>query len=671
MAEKRKAAEQQVKVESSSFLYRLRLSRAAAIEVAALGLILTIAIVIRVLLLRWGNYLNEYDPYFWYRISEYIAKNGYAAYFTWHDTLSWYPQGRNIALSSYPGNPFSAVFIWQLLNAIQLKVTVFDVAMYFPVFMATIVCILAYFFGKDFGGKEVGIFTSLLIAINPSYIGRTVAGFFDTENIGIFGMIATPFFFLRSIKEKNTFTKRVIYAVAGGLAMGYAFASWGAARYISSLLLLYIVVMLILGKIEQRHIVSYSITIILGFAIALLVPRLGISYIMNIENLAAIGVIGLLLVYEVIKTRMTESQARMATLGLVGVAFAAFIILPYIGIGNPIVGKFLKVLNPFQDAGALYSSVAENKVSNWSVFFSEFGVTIILAALGAYYLLKEGGEDKNYMLLFFLTSLYFTGTLVRLTLILAFPTSLLAAYALVKLLESFRAVITRRDDPRGRRRKAQAIVASKGLSIVFIVLLLASLVPHALNATATASSPGPLRMSGVPILLDGNYAQDWIKALNWLKANTTQDSVVCAWWDYGYWIETLANRTTLADGSTMNRTQIVNIAHMMMKPQNESLPIMKRFDVDYVVVFVTYNPNTPTEEWPFGDNVKWPQMANIAGYNLNDYYTYNSEAGQYQYTKKFANTTIAGLMYRLADQTHYKIAYNSPLGWVIVYKVEY
>lgn len=671
MAEKGKAAEQQAKKASDGFLSSLRLSRANAIEITALGLILTIAIVIRVLLLRWGTYLNEYDPYFWYRISEYIAKNGYAAYFTWHDTLSWYPQGRDIALSSYPGNPFSAVFLWQLLNAIQLKVAVFDVAMYFPVFMATMVCILAYFFGKDFGGKGVGIFTSLFIAINPSYVGRTVAGFFDTENIGIFGMIATPLFFLRSIKEKNTLLKRVVYAVAGGLSMGYAFASWGAARYISSLLLLYIIVMLVLGKIEQRHIISYSITTIVGFAIALLVPRLGINYIMNIENLAAIGVIGLLVVYEVIKTRMTESQARMATLGLVGVAFAAFIILPYLGIGNPIVGKFLKVLNPFQDAGALYSSVAENKVSSWSIFFSEFGITIVLATLGAYYILKEGGEDRYYMLLFFLTSVYFTGTLVRLTLILAFPASLLAAYALVKLLESFRAVVTRHDVPRGKRRKAQAIVASKGLSVVFIVLLLASLIPHAQYATATASGPGPLGMSGVPILLDGNYPQDWIKALNWLKANTTDDSIICSWWDYGYWIETVANRTTLADGSTMNRTQIINIAHMMMKPQNESLQIMKRFDVDYVVVFVTYNPNTPSQEWPFGDNVKWPQMANIAGYSLNDYYAYNSTAGQYQYTQKFVNTTIAGLMYGYADKTHFNIAYPSPLGWVLIYKVKY
>ncbi len=510
------------------------------------------------------------------------------------------------------------------------------------------------------------------MAISPSYIGRTVAGFFDTENIGIFGIVATPFFFLRSIQTNNSLPKRVVYAVAGGLTMGYAFASWGAARYISSLLLLYMVVMLVIGKIEQRHIISYSITTVVGFLIALVVPRLGVSYILNIENLAALGAIGLLVVYEVIKTRMPESQARMATLGLVVLAIAAFIILPYVGIGNPIVGKFLKVLNPFEDAGALYSSVGENKVSSWSVFFADFGITIVLAALGAYFILKEGGDSRYYMLLFFLTAVYFTGTVVRLTLILAFPASLLAGYAIVKLLEPFRAVFTRQDDTKGRRRKAQAVAVSKWLSIIFIVLLFGSLVPHALNATSSAASPGPLVQSGVPVLFDGKYADDWIKTLSWINENTTPGSIICSWWDYGYWIETMANRTTLADGSTMNRTQIVNIANMMMRPENVSLPLMKKFHVDYVVVFITFNPNKPTEEWPFGDNAKWPQMANIAGLNVTDYYSYNSNAGQYQYTTKFENTTIAGLMYSLAPfKDHFTKVYTSPLGWVLVYKVKY
>ncbi len=219
MAEKGKAVDQQqVESKGRGLLSNLRLSRATAIELAALGLVLAIAIILRVLPLQWGPYLNEYDPFFWYRIAEHIAKNGYASYFTWQDTLSWYPMGRDIAQSSHPGNPFSAVFIWQVLNAIQIRVSVYDVALYFPVLMAALTCIAAYYFGKDLGGKAVGIFTALFMAISPSYISRTVLGFFDTENIGIFGMVATGLFFLRSTDAKRKTPERVAYAVAGGLA---------------------------------------------------------------------------------------------------------------------------------------------------------------------------------------------------------------------------------------------------------------------------------------------------------------------------------------------------------------------------------------------------------------------------------------------------------------------
>ncbi len=673
MAEKGKAVDQQqVESKGRGLLSNLRLSRATAIELAALGLVLAIAIILRVLPLQWGPYLNEYDPFFWYRIAEHIAKNGYASYFTWQDTLSWYPMGRDIAQSSHPGNPFSAVFIWQVLNAIQIRVSVYDVALYFPVLMAALTCIAAYYFGKDLGGKAVGIFTALFMAISPSYISRTVLGFFDTENIGIFGMVATGLFFLRSTDAKRKTPERVAYAVAGGLAMGYAFASWGAARYISSLLLLYVMVSLLLGKIERRHIVSYGVTTVVGFLVALVVPRLGVPYILNIENLAAIGAIGLLLVYEVVKTRLPESQARLGAFALVGVALAAVIILPYFGIGNPIAGKFLKVLNPFEEAGALFSSVSEHKLSSWSSYFQDFGVTIVLAVLGVYLLVKEGGERPLYALLFFLTTVYFAGTLVRLTLILAFPASLLAAYALVRLIEPFKAITLKPEESRSKKRRLQAMGMSRGVGAIFIVLVLASFIPHTMNASTVAGYPGPLASSGVPAVFDGKYSHDWIDALNWLEANTTEDSIICSWWDYGYWIETVANRTTLADGSTRNATQIANIARMMLEPKNESLRLMKQYNVDYVVVFVTFNPYKPTEEWPYGDNVKWPAMASIAGYNMTKFITQDPTTGQRQYTNAFLNSTIAGLMYGIEGiETNFKPVYASKFGWVLVYKVEY
>src|SRR6476660_674429 len=52
---------------------------------------------------KYGFYLNEFDPYFDYRATKFIIDNGLDAYWNWHDTMSWYPEGRDIARSSQSG----------------------------------------------------------------------------------------------------------------------------------------------------------------------------------------------------------------------------------------------------------------------------------------------------------------------------------------------------------------------------------------------------------------------------------------------------------------------------------------------------------------------------------------------------------------------------------------
>ena len=42
-------------------------------------------------------------------------------------------------------------------------------------------------------------------------------------------------------------------------------------------------------------------------------------------------------------------------------------------------------------------------------------------------------------------------------------------------------------------------------------------------------------------------SNDWLDTLEWMKLNTPQDSVIGSWWDYGYWISTLSERTSIAD----------------------------------------------------------------------------------------------------------------------------
>ena len=83
----------------------------------------------------------------------------------------------------------------------------------------------------------------------------------------------------------------------------------------------------------------------------------------------------------------------------------------------------------------------------------------------------------------------------------------------------------------------------------------------------------------VPTILNGaSFYQiatgDWLDATNWLKQNTPEDSVIFTWWDYGYYIQTLGERTTLADNATIFTWQIEKIARSFMSPVDDAWAII-------------------------------------------------------------------------------------------------
>ena len=48
--------------------------------------------------------------------------------------------------------------------------------------------------------------------------------------------------------------------------------------------------------------------------------------------------------------------------------------------------------------------------------------------------------------------------------------------------------------------------------------------------------------------------------MEWIKLNTPENSKIASWWDYGYWITTLSERTTLIDNATISTWQIEKMA---------------------------------------------------------------------------------------------------------------
>lgn len=645
----------------------IRLSRSITLEIGLLTIISVIAILFRVLPFRYGTYLTAYDPLFQFRSTEYLVENGYSSWGKWHDLLSWYPLGRDVPSSAYPGVPFTAAFVYNLIHTLGMNLSVHDICLIFPILMAVLTCISAYFLGKDINGGATGIFAALFLAINPPFIGRTSLGFFDTENIGIFCIVTVSLFFLRSIDEEKSLEHRVIYGVLSGLFLGYIYASWGAARYMTGLLALYMLFLVITCRFNTGHLVSFSFTIGIGFLIIIFVPRLGAQTILNLDSLAAICLTVFLFGVDYFKKKINLQLISNFMLIILVFSIIGIFLMPAMGVDIPITYKFLKVLNPFSSVGNfLYQSIAENHVVGWASFFNDFGIILPFSFIGSYFITKEYNDKTLYLILFFVTSLYFAGVMSRLSQILAAPTCLLGAYGIVQFMKPFIVSITSENVSKRRRRQRAVFGVNKPIGILFVVLIAVSLIPNITNGLVVGDTPTSLASSSVSIKINGEYPNDWPEALKWIEKNVADDEVICSWWDYGYWITAMTGKTTMADGATQSQNQISNIGKIMMLPPNQSLPILERYGADYILVFYTANPETG-QEWPFGDNVKWQWMVNIGGLNITDYIDYDIG----QYTMTFIESTLASLMYEINIPEFYEQTFVSKNGFVKIYKVIY
>ena len=112
--------------------------------------------------------------------------------------------------------------------------------------------------------------------------------------------------------------------------------------------------------------------------------------------------------------------------------------------------------------------------------------------------------------------------------------------------------------PRGAAPKLKGIFGfDVRLLVIFNTLgMLTFFVFHCTWVTSNAySSPSVVLASSNP---DGSQhlIDDFREAYYWLRQNTPQDAVVMSWWDYGYQIAGMADRTTLVDNNTWNNSQL-------------------------------------------------------------------------------------------------------------------
>lgn len=603
---------------------RFRMSHDLILQISILSIILLIAFGIRLLPMRWGFHLSEFDPYAHYRSAEYIVNNGFASWFTWRDYQRWYPWGIRVSRAYFPGVPFTGAFLYKILQMLALPISLYEFVIILPPIMATLACLVMYFWGRDTWGKTVGLFSALFLALNGSYIGRTTMGWFDDESVGIFAIVLFVFLFLRSMDEQRTWSSTVKYAAASGLSLGYIFASWGASYYPLGLTVLFAVLLLLLGRYSKRLLLSYSLTLGLGLFIAVNVPNLSTRFLFTAPVLAALVVFSLLCLWEILKNTKTNRWKFIYTLGFFAVAGVAFVII--LGRGTtPIASKFLTVLNPFERLyNPIVESVQEHRPPAWGSFYYDYGIGIFFIVIGLYFAARNPTNRNLFLVSYALTSVYFASSMVRLLVILAPPFSMLWAIGLVGVLRPF--IMVMREVPRipfrkrhvfnhvGKEFSGAAIILVFMLSS-FVFILPTSPMRDRPRVFEQAYSPVTIMASSVP-LRTGEPILEWYETLMWMKYELPSDAIVVSWWDYGYWISIIANKTTLVDNGTFNKTQIQNIGRVFMSNETEAIKILRRYRRDdrrpwYIAVFITFDANG--NDRGYGDEAKWRWMARIPG----------------------------------------------------------
>ncbi|MEM3737168.1 MAG: STT3 domain-containing protein [Candidatus Bathyarchaeia archaeon] len=577
-----------------------------------LAAVVFIALGVRILPLRWGAYLSEFDSFWHFYVAEYIVENGLFSVFGWVDDMTWFPWGRDVAGTTPLGLPYTVVFFYLILKSLGAQTELLDVALYLPPFMAAATCLVLYFLGKDLGGKETGILAALFLALNEAYIGRTTLGFLKHETVGVFAIILASFLFLRSVDAKRSVKSCLIYAALAGLSVAYLNISWGAFWFILALIPLFIVALVVVGRYSPRVLLVYSLTMCIGIVFTLPFPRPGFGILTAFGILPVIGGFIILLVAELLRHIKSPRTKLALVTSILTVAAMSAVILYQLGFVTPLTAKIMTVIDPSQReqlAGPIVESVAEHKMSTWATFYSQFGNVLILAPLGFYLALKRRWRRDIYLVVAGVLSVYFASSFVRLTLIMAPFITLLGAYALVSITRPLAVGIkSSKSADKGKRTPR----VSPYLSLATILILALLMTPTFFSSVEGAYAPVTIAAAGTPLR---EYRGDWLEALAWMRDNIPPDEPVLSWWDYGYWIAIEGDHKSIADNATLNTTQIASIGQILLSNETRAFQLAKQyFNARYIVIFVTTVPQQGGGHapWLWGDEGKWYYIAQIA-----------------------------------------------------------
>ncbi|WOH08930.1 hypothetical protein DCAR_0728381 [Daucus carota subsp. sativus] len=660
--------------------------------------------------IKYESVIHEFDPYFNYRVTQFLTKNGIYDFWNWFDDRTWYPLGRVIGGTVYPGLTLTAGTLWWILNSLNIPLSVETVCVFTAPVFSAFAAWATYFLTKEVKGTGAGLAAAALLAMVPSYISRSVAGSYDNEAVAIFALIFTFYLYVKTLNTGSLF-----YATLNAIAYFYMVCSWGGYTFIINLIPMHALLCIVTGRYSSRLYIAYCPLVVLGTLLAALVPVVGFNAVLTSEHFASFLVFIIIHVVALayyIKGILSPKMFKVAVTFVVSVGLvvccAVVAVLVALVASSPTKGwsgRSLSLLDPTYASKyiPIIASVSEHQPPTWPSYFMDINVLAFLVPAGIVACFLPLSDASSFVILYIVTSVYFSGVMVRLMLVLAPAACIMSGIALSEAFGVFtRSIIlqlpgvsesqqisagdagsepsadvienvlktdkddepvkerpsrkNKRKEKENMERPSKPSIKSRTekrllvlpletsiIALFLLVLLGAFYVIHCVWAAAEAySAPSIVLTSHTQ---DGLHVfDDFREAYAWLSHNTDVDDKVASWWDYGYQTTAMANRTVIVDNNTWNNTHIATVGTAMSSPEKAAWEIFNSLDVKYVLVVFGGLVGYPSD-----DINKFLWMVRIGGgvfphIKEPDYL----RDGQYRIDSEATPTMLNCLMYKLS-----------------------
>lgn len=120
--------------------------------------------------------------------------------------------------------------MYWILRALNFTVDIRNVCVLTSPFFAGLTALSTYMFTREVKGPSAALLASIMIAIVPGYISRSVAGSFDNEGVAIFALVTTFWMFVRSVRTGSLF-----WSLMTCFVYFYMVNAWGGYVFILNL----------------------------------------------------------------------------------------------------------------------------------------------------------------------------------------------------------------------------------------------------------------------------------------------------------------------------------------------------------------------------------------------------------------------------------------------------